>query len=57
MYTDADLDMLESGSDSGDADRAGEGQGEEGDLSTDGDVTEDEQGPGFVSAFAEVSYL
>lgn len=46
MYTDADLDMLESGSDSGDGD---------GDISSDAAETGDEQGPGFVAAFAEVS--
>ncbi|KAG0295997.1 hypothetical protein BGZ96_010418 [Linnemannia gamsii] len=44
MYTDADLDMLESGSDSDD-----------GDISSDAAETEDEQGPGFVAAFAEVT--
>ncbi|KAG0218312.1 hypothetical protein BGX33_007817 [Mortierella sp. NVP41] len=54
MYTDADMDMLESGSDSGDADRDGEGRDH---LSTDAAETEDDQGPGFVSAFAEVSCI
>ncbi|KAG0375985.1 hypothetical protein BGX24_008420 [Mortierella sp. AD032] len=53
MYTDADLDMLESGSDSGDGDRD-----DNYDLSSDGAGSENEQGPGFVAAFAEaVSFL
>lgn len=51
MYTDADMDMLESGSDSGDDDRD-----DHGDLSSDAAGSEDEQGRGFVTAFAEVSF-
>ncbi|KAH7026828.1 LOW QUALITY PROTEIN: hypothetical protein BKA57DRAFT_480103 [Linnemannia elongata] len=47
MYTDADRDMLESGSDSGDGDRD-----DEGDFSSDFTGSEDDQGPGFVTAFA-----
>ncbi|KAF9540278.1 hypothetical protein EC957_004437 [Mortierella hygrophila] len=50
MYTDADMDMLESGSDSGDGDRD-----DEGDLSSDAAGSEDEQGRGFIAAFAEES--
>ncbi|KAG0275184.1 hypothetical protein BGZ95_009105 [Linnemannia exigua] len=53
MYTDADLDMLESGSDSGDGDRD-DNDG----RSSSGAQSDDEQGPGFVAAFAEaVSFL
>ncbi|KAG0067676.1 hypothetical protein BGZ90_000884, partial [Linnemannia elongata] len=52
MYTDADRDMLESGSDSGDGDRD-----DEGDLLSDFAGSEDDQGPGFVTAFAEASQI
>lgn len=52
MYTDADRDMLESGSDSGDGDRDDEGE-----LSSDFTGSEDDQGPGFVTAFAEASQI
>jgi len=51
MYTDADMDMLESGSDSDDGDRD-----DQGDLSSDAEGSEDDQGRGFVAAFAEVSF-
>ncbi|KAF9911432.1 hypothetical protein EC991_003688 [Linnemannia zychae] len=53
MYTDADLDMLEFGSDSGDGDR-----NDNDDLSSNSAGSDEEQGPGFVAAFAEaVSFL
>ena len=51
MYTDADMDMLESGSDSCDGCRD-----DEGDLSSGAAGSVDEQGRGFVTAFAEVSF-
>ncbi|KAF9990030.1 hypothetical protein BGZ75_004018 [Mortierella antarctica] len=54
MYTDADMDMLESGSDSGDNHH----DGDEGDHAHDAERSSDEYSgsehePGFVAAFAE----
>ncbi|KAF9933992.1 hypothetical protein FBU30_003710 [Linnemannia zychae] len=50
MYTDAVLGMLGSGSDSEDGDR-----NIDSDLSSDVVGTDEDQGPGFVAPFAEVS--